>query len=337
MMVVAAAVPIPEGPSGARYRAPTAGLACDLGGPVPPGLTDDGPGLWPVGSTATPHVHCRGPRSLAREVHPPGYHGTMCFDVDSRPPIDPVSGAAVDHRALDLESTDGERVMAFARLASSPSTAGILVLPDVRGLHGYYEELCLRFAEAGIDALAIDYFGRTAETRDRGADFPFQEHVARTTWAGNKSDIRAGARWLRDERGVERLFSVGFCFGGRLSFLAATLDDVALAGAIGFYGWPVGRGRNDSPPPAESADRMGCPVLGLFGGADQAIPPEAVAAFEMALTAAGVQNEIVTYPDAPHSFFDRKQADFQAESTAAWERTLAFIRAGDEPARASHA
>lgn len=277
----------------------------------------------------------RGPRSLARRITRQGYDAVMCFDLDSRPPMEPIRGAAVAHRALDLESADGNRFPGFAGLASSPSRSGILVLPDVRGLHHYYEELCLRFAEAGVDAVAIDYFGRTAKTRDRGSAFPFQDHVAQTTWASNRSDMRAGAKWLRNERDIERLFSVGFCFGGRLSFLAATLDDLALCGAIGFYGSPAGRGRNDSPAPAESADQMGCPVLGLFGGADQGISADAVEAFEAALTAAGVQHELVTYPDAPHSFFDRKQADFQAASVDAWERVLAFVRAEADPAHNS--
>ena len=68
-------------------------------------------------------------------------------------------------------------------------------------------------------------------------------------------------------------------------------------------------------------------VLGIFGGADQGISADAVETFEAALSAAGVPNEIVTYPGAPHSFFDRKQEDYAQASEDAWERVLAFIRA----------
>jgi carboxymethylenebutenolidase len=68
-------------------------------------------------------------------------------------------------------------------------------------------------------------------------------------------------------------------------------------------------------------------VLGIFGGADQGISADAVETFEAALSAAGVPNEIVTYPGAPHSFFDRKQEDFAQASADAWERVLEFIRA----------
>jgi carboxymethylenebutenolidase len=66
-------------------------------------------------------------------------------------------------------------------------------------------------------------------------------------------------------------------------------------------------------------------VLGLFGGADDGIPAEAIASFDTALDAAGVEHRLVTYPGAPHSFFDRKATDFAEESADAWARILGFI------------
>jgi carboxymethylenebutenolidase len=72
-------------------------------------------------------------------------------------------------------------------------------------------------------------------------------------------------------------------------------------------------------------------VLGLYGGADQGIPAETVSAFDEALTAAGVDHRVVTYPGAPHSFFDRKAADYAEASAAAWNETLGFIRARAAP------
>ncbi len=86
----------------------------------------------------------------------------MCFDLDSRPPIAPIAGGAMDHEDLVLTAADGNQLSAFRARANAPTGAGIVILPDVRGLHPYYEELALRFAEAGVDAVAIDYFGRTA-------------------------------------------------------------------------------------------------------------------------------------------------------------------------------
>jgi carboxymethylenebutenolidase len=203
----------------------------------------------------------------------------------------------------------------------------MVVLPDVRGLHPFYEELALRFAEHGIDAVAIDYFGRTATDEPRGEAFDHAAHIAQTTFEGLAADVRAGAAYLRSPEGgaVRSLFSVGFCFGGRLSFLAATLG-LDLAGVVGFYGVPHGNPRQGMPPPVEVANRFAAPVLGLFGGADQAIPASAVAEFDAALGRAGVEHEFLTFPDAPHSFFDRRAADHADASAAAWDAILAFIK-----------
>jgi len=249
----------------------------------------------------------------------------MCFDHDSRPPVPPIAGAAVDGRTIELVSEDGTPFMAFEARATSPSGAAIVVLPDVRGLHRYYEELCLRFAEAGIDALAIDYFGRTATSPERGADFDYQPHVGELKYATLVEDVSAGMHRLREIAKPRAAFSVGFCMGGRLSFTLLTRPGLRLAGAVGFYGWPVGPHRTGSPAPAEVASEMRGALLGLFGGADQGIPPEAVSAFDMALDAAGINHEIVSYPGAPHSFFDRKAAEFADTSADAWQHVLDFV------------
>lgn len=249
----------------------------------------------------------------------------MCFDLDSEPPIPPIAGAAVDGRSLELRAPDGNRFSAYLASAEHPTGAGMIVLPDVRGLHRYYEELALRFGEAGIDAIAIDYFGRTAGIGDRTDGFDYQPHVAELTWEGVLADVRAAADALNAEGRVKALFSVGFCMGGRLSFALGTVKGLGLTGVVGFYGWPAGQHRSGSPSPTDQAAQIGAAVLGIFGGADQGIGPEDVAAFEAALKGAGVDHRIVTYPQAPHSFFDRKQADFAEASTAAWGELLEFV------------
>ena len=254
----------------------------------------------------------------------------MCFDHDSRPPIAPIEGGALDTMPLVLTAADRNRFAAFRARANEPSGAGVVILPDVRGLHPYYEELALRFAEHGIDALALDWFGRTAGPEPRGDDFDYTPHPALTTWAGIRADITAGVEEIRspeDGRAAPgSVFTLGFCMGGRMSFLAGTLG-LGLAGVIGMYGTLAGPWRNDAPAPVDVAGEMASPVLGLFGGADTVITPEAIAAFDDRLGGAGVDHRLVTYPGAPHSFFDRKAADFAAESAAAWDEVLAFIRA----------
>jgi len=249
----------------------------------------------------------------------------MCFDLDSQPPIAPIAGGALDHADLTLRAADGNEFAAFRTRASQPTGAGVVILPDVRGLYAFYEELALRFAEAGIDALAIDYFGRTAGVAKRDADFNYMEHVQQTRLPELRADVTAAAEELCSDGRVKATFTIGFCFGGRLSYSSATFG-LDLAGSIAFYGMPVGD-RPGYPAPATVAPAMANPILGLFGAADQAISPEAIAEFEAALHAAGVQHDLVSYPAAPHSFFDRKAADFADAAADSWTRSLAFIAA----------
>src|SRR6266540_5580897 len=121
----------------------------------------------------------------------------MCFDRDSLPPIPVISGAAVSHEDVVLESADGNRFAAFLATPDGPGEAGVLILPDVRGLYRFYEELALRFAERGIAALAIDYFGRSAGVGKRDEDFPYMDHVAELTSEIVAQDVRAGVDHLR--------------------------------------------------------------------------------------------------------------------------------------------
>jgi carboxymethylenebutenolidase len=145
------------------------------------------------------------------------------------------------------------------------------------------------------------------------------------TWAETQLDIRAGLDRMRSwSETPRRLFSIGFCMGGRLSFLAATLD-LGFEGVIGFYGRPLGSHPSGSPAPAELAGEMQGRVLALFGGDDAGIPAADIATFEQALTEAGLDQRVVTYPRAPHSFFDRKASDYAEESAAAWNETLQFV------------
>ena len=250
----------------------------------------------------------------------------MCFDHDSRPPIAPIAGGSLDAREIVLEGTDGNRFSAYLARAAEPSGAGMVVLPDVRGLHAYYRDLALRLAEHGVDAIGIDYFGRTAGIGDRGPGFDWAQHVPQTTYEGLRADVTAAAEHLRTTTGASRIFTMGFCMGGRLAFLTDGFE-LGLTGVIGFYGWPVGPSRNGTPAPAEVAGTFEAPLLAIFGGADEGIGADAVAAFEHALAEAGVEHRVVTYPGAPHSFFDRKHEEFAEASAAAWDEVLAFIGA----------
>jgi len=246
----------------------------------------------------------------------------MCFELDSSPPIPVIRGAAVSHEDLVLEARDGNHLAAFLATPEEPSEVGVLILPDVRGLYRFYEELALRFAERGFTAIAIDYFGRTAGIGKRGDDFEYMPHAQATTPDGVREDVAAAVDSMH-ARGARTLFTVGFCFGGRSSWLAAA-DGHGLAGAVGFYGRP-GEGRDGAPGPAQRASEIDAPILALQAGADQNITAEDNASFKQALEDAGVEHELVMYDGAPHSFFDRKQEEFASASDDAWRRTLEFI------------
>jgi hypothetical protein len=125
----------------------------------------------------------------------------MCFELDSTPPIPVLSGAAVSHRDLELEAADGNRFAAFFAEPEEATGRGVVILPDVRGLYRFYEELALRFAERGIAAVAIDYFGRTAGVGKRDEDFSYSEHVDQTRQDGIQADTRAAAEYLRSPEG----------------------------------------------------------------------------------------------------------------------------------------
>jgi carboxymethylenebutenolidase len=244
----------------------------------------------------------------------------MCFELDSLPPVPRIAGAAVSHDDLELEAADGNRFAAFEATPDEPNGIGVVILPDVRGLYRFYEELALRFAERGVDALAIDYFGRTAGSAKRGDDFDYSPHVAETTQEGIQADVRAAVEHLRPR--TREIFTVGFCFGGRNSWLAAASGH-GLAGAVGLYGNPAER--DGVAGPAQRAAELAGPILALQAGDDQNITPEVNEAFERALTDAGVEHELVTYEVAPHSFFDRRYEEFAAASEDAWRRVLEFL------------
>ena len=106
--------------------------------------------------------------------------GAMCYGDDARPPAPPVQGLVGDHGDLVLTSADGTQFGAYFAHPAEGAGPAVVIMPDVRGLHGYYKELAQRFAEAGLRAVAIDYFGRTAGIGARDEGFPFREHVERT-------------------------------------------------------------------------------------------------------------------------------------------------------------
>src|ERR1700693_736801 len=242
----------------------------------------------------------------------------MCYSDNSRAPLPPVSGASSNQGDLVLTRPDGTKFAAYFARAEKPTGAGMVVMPDVRGLHQFYKELAQRFAEAGIDAVAIDYFGRTAGMGDRDGGVEYMPHVEKTPPENIAADVAAAVAYLKSKDGgaVKSVFTVGFCFGGSSSWNQSALTD-GLSGCIGFYGRP-----ERSLP---FLSKMKAPLLLLIAGADFT-PREAFIDFDKQLTKAKVSHEMHIYEGAPHSFFDRGFAEWKDACNDAWRRMLAFIK-----------
>ncbi|HWS83338.1 MAG TPA: dienelactone hydrolase family protein [Ktedonobacteraceae bacterium] len=249
----------------------------------------------------------------------------MCYDNDARPPLPPEEGGKAHGEDIILTATDGNRFAGYIAHPERATDAQIILYPDVRGLHQFYKDLALRFAEVGVKALTIDYFGRTAGLSGRDDSFEFWPHVQQLQPSTIFTDVRAALEYLRSDDGrILSTFTVGFCLGGSLSLLSGA-EDFGFSGLVAFYAGLTRDMGNGTV--LERSTQIKYPVLGLFGGADQGIPTEQVHELDQKLSTIGIEHDIVIYPDAPHSFFDRRAVAYADASTDAWKRVLRFITA----------
>jgi carboxymethylenebutenolidase len=250
----------------------------------------------------------------------------MCYDDNASPPLPPGESGSAYGEDIILTAAEGNRFAAYSAVPAKPKAAQVLIYPDVRGLHQFYKELAIRFAEVGYTALALDYFGRTAGISSRDESFEYMPHVQQIQLTTFFQDVRAALDHLRSGEGAARsTFTLGFCMGGTLSFRTGTHEDFDLAGVIGFYAALSRKSAGATKTLLEEASQIKYPALGLFGGDDPVIPQEEVREFEEELDRAGVAHEIVIYPGAPHSFFDKRSTEFADASADAWQRVLHFI------------
>jgi carboxymethylenebutenolidase len=243
----------------------------------------------------------------------------MCHDDDSRPPSPPVVGEVAGQGLITLAAGSTDFAAYQADPAATPQV-GFVILPDVRGLHPYYEALAVRFAEAGFASVAIDYFGHTLGVGQRDDSFDWQTEIARVEPGMVVADAGAAVSYLRG-KGVRDVFTVGFCFGGSQSWRLAA-SDLDLAGCIGFYGRPA--------LVANVEADIHHPLMMLVAGAD-GTPQEDFIGMDARLEAAGKVHEMHVYAGAPHSFFDRSFADWHEACADAWQRIFSFVDAHKQP------
>jgi carboxymethylenebutenolidase len=249
----------------------------------------------------------------------------MCTHADSLPPAPPDSGKLGQSAPRTLTAADANTFAVYVATTTAQAAPGVVILPDVRGLHGYYADLAEATAGAGIHAMAIDFYGRSAGPHPRGEDFDPAPHRQAVRDEQVRLDVAAAVDAVRDA-GATRVVVWGFCFGGRGALLHASQPGVD--GAIGCYGWPTRVEENGSSPELEArAGRVRAPVLAVYGGADDKITAADRDAYDDALRQSGATFETVVYPGAPHSFFDRKMADHADACADLWRRVIAFVNA----------
>jgi carboxymethylenebutenolidase len=257
----------------------------------------------------------------------------MCYDDQAQPPVPPGSRVPAHGEDIVLTAPDGTRFAAYSATTEQPASAYVLIYPDVRGLHNFYKQLALRFAEVGIPALAIDYFGRTAGLTSRDDTFEFWPHVQQITLDTFTLDVQTAIQYIHSKSTPDvAVFVVGFCMGGSFTLLTGTDPGLGFAGLLPFYAG-LTRDFGGRGTVLENAAQVVYPVLGMFGGADEGIPASAIETLDAQLDLAAVEHRLVVYPGAPHSFFDRRAEQYAEASADAWQQALSFIAAHSKSSR----
>lgn len=228
---------------------------------------------------------------------------------------------------VTLSTPDGS-MRAYEALPDATATTAVIVIPEAFGLNGHIEDVTERLAVAGHRGLGLDIFhrsgGGTAPYDDFAKVLPLFEGL---TDEGLLDDIDAARSHLHDAGIADASIGiVGFCFGGRTTYLAALRR--ALGASVGFYGGGIVTGRFPQfPPLVDESAALQTPWLGLFGDDDQSIPVDDVERLRAALDErTTVAHEIVRYSGAEHGFHCDQRPSYKREAAAdAWTRTLAWF------------
>jgi carboxymethylenebutenolidase len=218
----------------------------------------------------------------------------------------------------DSLSVDGSDMPCYVALPErSEPTPGVLICMHAPGVDGFIQGIADRLAAAGFAAIAPDLYHRQPTSDDN----PLQK-MGKLRDMEILRDLDTATTHLRSQpEALARSFGVvGFCMGGRLSYLFAAHDSEVSASVV-FYGGNIMVPWGEGPAPFEHSDRIGCPMLGLFGGDDQNPSPDDVAKLDAELTRCGVLHEFKSYPGAGHAFLNEARPSYREEAAAdAWQR-----------------
>lgn len=210
----------------------------------------------------------------------------------------------------------------------------VIVCSEIFGVHEYIADVTRRFAKMGYMAIAPEFFMRAGDPNTYGTVAEiFTNIVAKTPDAQVLGDIRAAIAWAGANGGdVKRVGVTGFCWGGRITWLSATMSQVRAG--VAWYGRLVGEKTPGNPlHPVDIAAELKAPVLGLYGSADTGIPLESVDKMRQALATAGEKNlaakasRFEIYLDAPHAFHADYRDTYRAGPAAdGWVKCLDWFK-----------
>jgi carboxymethylenebutenolidase len=234
----------------------------------------------------------------------------------------------VEITEVTLDTDDGPQRV-YSCVPTDGAARAVIVVQEAAGVNDYIEDVTRRFADVGYVAIAPTFFHRAGGGTAAYGDF---EKVAQLfeglTAAGIVMDVGATLTHLNEQGFAdESIAIVGFCWGGRVTFLASL--EFALGAAVGFYGGGIVSPRFPGLPPLlERAGELKTPWLGLFGDLDVVIPVEDVETLRASLTELDTPTEVQRYATAEHGFHNEARPSFKAEAaTDAWARTLAWLAA----------
>lgn len=231
---------------------------------------------------------------------------------------------------FEVDTPDGPMPVYRAKPDDGEEVKGaVIVIQEAFGVNGHIEDVTRRFAAAGYHAVAPHLFHRAG-----GGTAPYDDFSkAMPLFAGLTDDAILDdvdalvAAFGERNFPPERIGIVGFCIGGRITFLVAARR--RLGAAVGFYGGGIVRSRFPQfPPLIDEAAGLQTPWLGLFGDRDESIPVDHVEQLRGALDAADPATEIVRYADADHGFHCDERPSYERDAaTDGWRRTLAWFDA----------
>ena len=262
-----------------------------------------------------------------------GAAGTLAASLGAETMADAEPKPETMRSDITFESKHDDAAAQVKAFLASPKTThkrgGVIVVHEIFGLSDHIKSVAVRLAEAGYDALAVDFFSNAGPLPDVKGDFkPLMEYVTKIADSQILQDAAGAAKYLRSlSHSNGKVGIVGFCWGGRISMLydAAAPD---LNAAVAYYGRISGeKTANQTQYPIDVADKMNAPLLGNFGAEDKGIPPSEVEKLSAALKAAHKTAELYEYEKAGHAFNNDTRESYRPDAAKlAWKRTLDWYK-----------